>query len=404
MRVILMTGIREGLLGPSYFRHRRLIAQSKSWSTEEIRAYQSRRLSRLLSRYGDAPTTRQDYRLAPAHYSRFCWPIFTHAVRTGGTSGEPLQFRADTFARRQKERAYLFDVWSQIGYKPHDMRVSYRGNVHAGLLNFDALENVWYISPNRTVAREINRLRRWLRSLEPFFLQVYPSSLFSFIELIGDDLFSSLPLRGVLAGSEAFLVGQQTRFEQKFGMQVAHWYGHTEYAVLAYNCRHCRGFHFYPTYGYAHFAPSGVPGLHKIVASSFNRIGTQFVRYDTGDLAQTATADCKSDAFPRVGAIVGRSQEIFTDDAGRRRALGPYIFGIHGGFWDEIYDVQFVQERQGTLLVQLVARPGGRRSLIEDTLTERIPMARLEFRYVASIERNSNGKRKYFVDHLNGCV
>ena len=48
-------------------------------------------------------------------YSRWDMPLLTHTVRTGGTSGQPLRFTADTFARRQKERAYLFDIWSHIG-------------------------------------------------------------------------------------------------------------------------------------------------------------------------------------------------------------------------------------------------------------------------------------------------
>ena len=55
----------------------------------------------------------------------------------------------------------------------------------------------------------------------------------TFIDLIGEDLFRSLPVRGVMAGSEAFPVGQMAYFEQDFGIQVAHWYGHSEYAVLA---------------------------------------------------------------------------------------------------------------------------------------------------------------------------
>ena len=58
-------------------------------------------------------------------------------------------------------------------------------------------------------------------------------------------LFRSLPVWGVIAGSEAFPPGEQARFEQGFGIRVSHWYGHSEYAALAYCCRECRSFHFY---------------------------------------------------------------------------------------------------------------------------------------------------------------
>src|SRR5580704_16968258 len=124
-----MTGVREGLLGPSYFYHRRLIQKSKSWSPSEIREYQDTRFRRLIRRYGDEVTEKEDYRLYPGRYGRWEIPLLTHTVRTGGTSGQPLRFTADTFARRQKERAYLFDIWSQVGYSPYDLRVRYAGDI-----------------------------------------------------------------------------------------------------------------------------------------------------------------------------------------------------------------------------------------------------------------------------------
>jgi hypothetical protein len=391
-----MTMVREGLLGPSYLYHRRLIEQSRSWSATEIREYQEIRLRRLIRRYGEQVTVKDDYRQDLRRYTRWDMPLITHGVRTGGTSGQPLRFKADTFARRQKERAYLFDMWSQIGYAPHDLRVVYRGDVHRGLLRFDPLENAWILSPSATLEPQLDRLRRWVRTLPPFYLHVYPSSLYTFIDLLGEGLFRALPVRGVLAGSEAFPLGEQQRFEREFDIPVAHWYGHSEYAALAYCCRRCGGFHFYPTYGHVELLPSDTEGCLRIIASSFNRIGTQFVRYDTGDLAVAAPGSCP-DPFPRVGAVAGRSQETFIDWSGRRRALGPYVFGIHGPFWDEIRDLQFIQDSRGTLLVRLVGNPRADRDRIERTLERRLPMVGLTFEYVSAIGRGPNGKRRYFV-------
>ena len=395
-----MTRVREGLLGPGYLYHRRLIEESKSWSLNEIREYQETRFRRLIRRYGDGVTQKEDYRRNQRRYTRWDVPLLTHTVWTGGTSGQPLRFKADTLVRRQKERAYLFDIWSQVGYAPHDLRVCYRGNIHGALVRFDPFENAWVVSPSATIEHELSGLRRWVRTLPPFFLHVYASSLFTFIDLVGEGLFRRLPIRGVLAGSEAFAAGEQARFEEEFGIRVAHWYGHSEYAVLAYYCRVCCGFHFYPTYGYVELLPSETEDCRRVAASSFNRIGTQFVRYDTGDLAVAAVGSCPTNQFPRVGAIVGRSQETFVDRSARRRSLGPYVFGIHGSFWDQIRDLQFVQDRPGLLRVRLVAPPGADKDQIQETLERRLPMVGLEFEYVPLIERSPNGKRRYFVDGL----
>jgi phenylacetate-CoA ligase len=399
-----MTGVREGLLGPSYFYHRRLIKRSKNWSPDEIRAYQEPRFRRLTRRYGDDVTEKDDYRRDLRRYTRLDVPPLTHAVRTSGTSGQVLRVQADTFARRQKERAYLFDAWSQVGYVPHDLRLRYRGDLRYGTQPYyDRLENVWVISPAMTVEPELEKLRKWLRTLPPFFFHVYPSSLFSFIEFVGEDFFGSLPVRGVLAGSEAFPMAEQAKFENTFDIMVAHWYGHSEYATLAYCCRMCRGFHFYPTYGHTEFLGSDTHGCQRIVASSFNRVGTQFVRYNTGDLAVVAAGGCDANDFPRASAIVGRSQETFVDNLGRRRSLFDHAFADldHGSFFDLIRDVQFVQERPGFLRVRVVPAPGACEPEIRQAFERNFSrVAELEFEQVPHIERAPSGKRKYFVTTL----
>lgn len=297
----------------------------------------------------------------------------------------------------------MFDIWSQIGYAPHDLRVCYRGEIHDGgdLVRFNRLENTWLVSPGATLEHRLEELRRWVRTMPPFFLHVHASSLVTLIDLLGEDLFHSLPVRGVIAGSEAFPASEQMRFEQRFGIPVAHWYGHSEYAALAYCCRECRGFHFYPTYGYAELLESETEGSRRIVASSFNRVGTQFIRYDTGDLAVASTVDCPANSFLRVDAIVGRQQETFIDRAGRRRSLFGYVFGDEKSIlWDQIRDLQVVQERAGSLRVRVVAKAGAHKEAIQNILEARMPMVDLAFEYVPMIERSLSGKRRYFVNGL----
>jgi len=393
-----MTLAREALLGPSYFYHRRLIEESKGWSGDQIRGYQEKRFQSLIRRYGERVTVKDDYRDNPRRFTRWDMSPLTHSVRTGGTTGQPLCFRADTFARRQKERAYLFDIWSRVGYKPHDLRLCYGVDIYGNdLVRFNHLENAVHVSPGATMEGELGRLRQWIGTLPPFFLHVHPSSLYTFIELLGENLFRSLPVRGVIAGSETFPIVQQQQFEREFGIPVAHWYGHSEYAVLAYCCSACRGFHFYPTYGKLELLPADTEGYHRIVASSFNRLGTQFVRYDTGDLAVSPTGSCRTNNFARVDAIVGRSQETFIDNAGRKRSLFGYIFGDEKSIlWDQIRDLLVIQDEIGALRVHLVTVPGANKDEIEQILKQRIPVATLEFEYVAAVDRSPSGKRRYF--------
>jgi hypothetical protein len=67
------------------------------------------------------------------------------------------------------------------------------------------------------------------------------------------------------------------------------------------------------------------------------------------------TASCVANEFPRVDAIVGRTQETLIDTEGRRRSLFGYIFGDEKSvLWEQIRDLQVVQDRPGSLRVRLV--------------------------------------------------
>ena len=393
--------LREAFLGPAYFWHRRLIRASKTWSPERIAAYQAQKTAPLLSRYGDVVRDKAHYREQLARYTRLGLPGLTSTIRTGGTTGSPFAFAMDTFARRQKERAYIFDIWAEVGYRPFDTRVVYRGNIGDALISYNRLENAWSINPARLTAATRDSVIAFLRGLGPFFLHVYPSSLFSFIDTLGAEVFRALPVRGVMAGSEAFPAGQMAAFEREYGIGVAHWYGHSEYACLARYCRLCQGFHFYPTYGAVEFVPQveAEAGLCHIVATSFNAVGTQFVRYDTGDLARVSATACSA-PFVRVDAIEGRVQEYFIDRGGQLRAFGPYLFGIHNRFWDILSAIQFVQSEPGRLSVRVALKDAGEQAWLEAFLRDRFAVVELDMVYVDAIKRTAAGKHRYYINQL----
>ncbi len=328
--------IRDILLGPGYHHHKRLIERSRQWSPTEIMQYQHTRIRRLTRRYGDTITIKDDYRRHPARFARWDLPPLTYDIHTGGSTYAPLFFKGDTLIRRQKECAYIFDIWSEVGYKPYDLRVVYRDDTGEQLVRYSRMPNAYVISPQATTEDRVAELRKWIRTVPPFFLHVYPSSIYPLIDLLGDDLFRSLPIRGILAGSESFPLGERRQLELEYGIKIAHWYGHSEYAALAYACRVCDGFHFYPTYGAVEMQSSDKANVWRNQALSYNRIGTQFVRYDTEDMAALQFQKCAATNFPRVGEILGRAAETFVDRHGRKRAVLAYVPGCEGGFWDGI--------------------------------------------------------------------
>lgn len=397
----LNSAFRAALLGPAYVAHRKLIASSKTWTSAQAQAYGASRLSKLVRQYGDAIRTKDDYRAEPSRYTPVSLPILTNRVTTGGTTGTPFSFHRNTFAQRQKERAYIFDIWSEVGYAPFDLRVIYRGNIVRQLISYNWLENAYTISPNQLTQDTIEQVANFLSGLPPFFLHVYPSSLFTLTRLLGTRFIRGLPLRGILAGSEAFPSSQIAKVEHDLGTRITHWYGHSEYATLAKYCHDCRGFHFYPTYGYTEFEGTR-EGLHRIIATSYNAVGTRFIRYDTGDLAKLSNTTCRH-PFLRIDSIVGRTQEYFIGRDGIRYAFGPFLFGIHNKFWDLIDTIQFVQRSTGTMLVRVDFKPDITqvdKDWVRDLLSSRFSTVELTFSSGEYIEKTRAGKHRYYINEL----
>ena len=103
--------LRKILLGPAYFQHVRLIKNSKKWSITEIETYQARKGVKNVNSY----ITKEDINNNPHKFINKSLLMPVKMVRTGGTSGKPFRFYQDLLYARQKERAYLFDIWKEIG-------------------------------------------------------------------------------------------------------------------------------------------------------------------------------------------------------------------------------------------------------------------------------------------------
>lgn len=383
-----MNNWRELLLGVAYFRHRKLIKKSKKWSRDKVINYNNLRLEKYKNKL---ITQKKDY----TYKSDF----YTKKVSTGGTTGTPFVFSQDYFYRRQKERAYIYDIWGEIGYKPFDLRVIYRGNTSKRLISYNLLENAYIISPNKLTNDSKENLFIFLKNLKPFYLHVYPSSLISFINLLGEKKFSQLKILGVLAGSETFPITQMQYIRNSFNIAIAHWYGHSEYAVLAKYCFKSNNFCFYPTYGAVEFKKTKNHKFYKIIATSFNNLGTKFIRYDTQDLCTLSNeAKCSENNFITVKTIVGREQDFFYDSEGNLTAFGPYLFGLHNEFWSYFEKIQFRQEEKGKLKVFIV---GKKNQKVNEILMERFfNKAILEFNNVLEIEKTASNKHKYFVQDI----
>lgn len=386
---------RELLLGYSYFKHKSLIEKSKKWTHEQVIAFNNKNIN-----YSLPISDKKQYLQNPKGFNSDKFKFLTQQVTTGGTTGTPFKFRRDLFHSRQKERAYIFDIWSETGYKPFDLRVIYRGNINSEkMISYNFIENAYNLNPKFINEESKPELIKFLQSLKPFFLHVYPSSLLSLIKFLGDEVFGSLKISGIFAGSEAFPKSQMANIQSRFNIPVAHWYGHTEYAVLAKYCFKTDAFCFYPTYGAVEFIKKQNTDLYSIVATSYNKLGTRFKRFNTQDVCSGINeVRCHNNNFISVKRIIGREQEFFYDMEGNLLAFGPYLFGIHDDFWNYLDKIQFVQEEKGKLIVFIENEKNEKiRPFLKERFSDKIELV---FQEVDSIDKSVSGKHQYFIQKI----
>lgn len=333
-------------------------------------------------------------------------------VKTGGSSGDCLPFVSDRFVTRQREKAFIWNQWARVGYRPGDSLASFRGNVPRSgqLFDRDTLFNTFVFSPFDITNERIESLVSAVNQIKPVFLHAYPSTIFQIARLMEEHrLKVSFPPRAILCGSERLFDYQRKYIESFFESPVYSWYGHSECAVLGGGCEVSNHYHIYPQYGYLELLPADIGDetgspLYEIVATGFNNWVMPFIRYKTADFALKAENGCSCGRhYPLLKTIVGRSQEFLV---GRDDVL--YSVTVLTSQFEKtpfIGEFLFTQKRPGEATLSIVAsdRP------VVDVLNQIVSNIRqltqgrlhLEIELVALLPKTAIGKRVYVQQHLD---
>jgi phenylacetate-CoA ligase len=332
-------------------------------------------------------------------------------VATGGTSGAPFYFYIGS-DRSAVEYAYLVASWQRAGYGLDVVQAVLRGQVvrptRSGMRHeFDRLLRRHYYSNFHTTDDDLRAYIEHMRTIGPFFLHVYPSSMAAltrFVERSG--VAPPTNLRGVLAGSETVYPEDRARTERVLGVRYFSWYGHSEKLVLAAECEHCSDYHVWPTYGYCELLDEKgrrvtTPGQRgEIVGTGFINTVVPFIRYRTGDFATYVGNRCEA---------CGREHMILRDVQGHRTqemlvaSDGSLIswtsLNMHDDTFDCVRQFQFLQETPGRAVLRVVPADGfgdSDRTRIMENLGRKLD-GRLEFdvRVLDDIPVSPRGKAIY---------
>jgi phenylacetate-CoA ligase len=331
-------------------------------------------------------------------------------ITTGGSTGVPVGFYLQKGVSRPKEQAFLETIWKRGGYFDGARLALLRGHVtssnsNGSLASYDATRNWLMLSSYHLTAERLPLYLKELHAFKPDLLYVYPSAALQFAEYLQTTGLSwNLPLRGILCGSERLTSPQKKLLETIFKCRPYSWYGHSERVVLAAEGRTSSYYYFVPQYGYVEFGPPDSEGLQEVIGTSFHNMAMPLIRYRTGDYVRVVTNDSELE-YPwiAVSEIAGREHEFLVSGSGRKISLTA--FNMHDAVFDELYAVQFYQERPGFAEFRYVAGPkfqASRIPAIEGGIRRKLgDDFQVELKAVREVEKTSAGKHKWLVSRLN---
>jgi phenylacetate-CoA ligase len=427
-------------LGARFPEFQALARDVESWTLDRIREYQTRELRRVLIHAGNyCPLYQQRFaesgfrpEMLQSPEDLIQCPLLEKRdllenrdgltstdvparqrlyITTGGSTGVPVGFHLQKGVSRPKEQAFLEAQWARGGWFPGARLAVIRGHVtsdkaRGGIASYDATRDWLMLSSYHLTEERLPEYLAKIESFRPDLLHAYPSAalqLAEFLEKSGRAW--TVPLRGLLAGSERLNIPQKRLLERVFGCRVFRWYGHSERVVLAAEGRRSELFYFWPTYGFAEFGPADADGFCEVIGTSFHNLAMPLIRYRTGDYVRLA--DPRRDGelefpWPAVAEVAGREQEFLVSGQGRRISLTA--FNMHDSIFDDLYAVQFAQSEPGRAEFRYVPGPGFRRerlAQIESGIRRKLgDDFVVELREVRETEKTSRGKHKWLVSSL----
>lgn len=280
-------------------------------------------------------------------------------VTTGGSTGVPLAFYLDRFVTRQMEKAFIFDLWSRVGYRFGDSIVNLRGRTpkNDNLVEYSRLFNTYYLSSLNLSRKTIASYVGAMNSIRPRYLHGYPSTVYQMALLIESfGLKLDHQLKAVLCGSEKLFEYQKKKIEAVFGCRVFHWYGHSEYCALGGECEHSSLLHFYPQYGYVELLPTDLrtdqnETIFELTVTGFNNKVMPLIRYRTGDyVVSNDKQSCQCGRpYLLIHDVIGREQEFVVDANEVPISATSLIFGQHYSLFEGVNSIRLRQDLPGTL-------------------------------------------------------
>ena len=422
------------------------LVNSETWSPEERREFQDRKLQSILKASTASPYYRELYRTIGIKTEELRGvedivrlPLLDKLTvreqgdalltvprpqrqwlhgHTSGTTGSPLGlwydretcWQTNAVDQRQKiwagltEREWLGVLLGRIIVPLSQRRPPFwRANhVHRQL---------WFSSfhmNDENLSLYVSEIRR--RGLR--FLEGYPSTLY-ILASYGIRRHDRLPMQAVLVSSETLHQVQRETIERAFECRIFDFYGLAERVAFAGECQCHDGLHLAEEYAYVEIVddegqvvPDGKPGF--LVGTSLHNRAMPMIRYRTSDVTAIRTDPCPCGrTLRRIEPIRTKAEDVIVTPDGRM--ISPSVLTHPFKPLESVTKSQIIQEELDRIRVRVVSKsaslPNLERLQLTKALTDRLGHGvRIDIEEVDDITPEPSGKFRWVISRVSNPV
>ncbi len=323
--------------------------------------------------------------------------------KTSGTTGTALSF-VYTLEALAEEYACIWRQRRQVGVQRSDWYFSFGGQPLVPFtqtkppfwrMNYygrQTLFSLYHMTP-----ANLTHYGDALHELPGKYVQGYPSSLY----LIAQSLLERgrpIPrgkLLGIFSSSESLLAFHRETIEKAFNAPVYDRYGVSEFAVSMTQCAQ-RQLHVDMEFGIVEVESQEETDTYvrgPLIVTGFSNLAQPFIRYRIGDVGTRSKKPCSCGRAGEVFLDVdGRIEDIVVTPDDRQIGRLDHIFKLQ----TDVAEAQILQHSRDRIEVLLVVRKSydeaSERGLLQEFRSRLGDQMQIEFRKVAAIPREANGK------------
>jgi len=336
---------------------------------------------------------------------------------TSGSTGEPLKYYI-SMDGISISWATGYRGWGWGGYALGDKRVTLALG-SSQQMNLSFMKKVRFLLERNMALTIMNmteeRMRSYagqIRSFRPEFIRGYPSSLYVFALFLQKEGREDIRPRTIFTVAETLYPHQRKVIEETFGCNILDTYGCRDGGANAMQCGEHDGYHVGAEQCILEVMKGGQPAgtgeWGEIVTTDLHNYVMPFIRYRTGDVAETTEELCPCGrGLPLFKKIQGRLIGLVRDSQGNILSGLPLtdIFEfMEQTRHNTVTQYQVIQDKNSDITVKVVRgenyTDADDARIVEDFKKHLGEGISIRIEYVNDIPLTKNGKRLYVLSDI----